>query len=77
MAEVGEMISSPSLKLLFACARLAGHSLAIIKDIAQGCRPEPSVHSHEACLSQENPRVVIMILGAYRLRTSLCGSFVA
>jgi hypothetical protein len=33
------MIPSPSLSILFACARLAGRSLAIFQGFAQACRP--------------------------------------
>lgn len=72
------MISSPSLYILFVCARLAGRSLAIFQGFAQACRPVAApLRTQRVDVVLPGRRAVISVFGAYRLRTSLYGSFVA
>ena len=67
------MTPSASLLTFVTSTSLGGLALAIIKDIAEACRPTQSVHSNSPCLCQEHPRAVIPLVAASDLPLSVQG----
>lgn len=60
------MIPSPSLSILFASARVAARTFAILKGFAQACRPVPS--------TLQTQRVDVVLPGR-RAITVICTAF--
>lgn len=62
------MISSTSLHILFACARLAGRSLAIFQGFAQACRPVAApLQTQRVDVVLPGRRAVTRVTSAYPL----------